>query len=189
MSKPIYEIDITPPDDTIKKIAEATKHALGYLPENFRPHIAIKEPFAPKDDISLDSFCDILSEKISAIKTLKINLPKIKFFYHKYSPLQHKTIYLEVIKNKELADLHKTVIREVNKISTDVYGSHKRHEKDYVPHLSLEWEITKNFDELLAKFNSKNLKFIFEVEKIDLFEEVDPDKVMYKKVKSFYLQK
>lgn len=189
MRKPIYEIDITPPDESIKKIAEATKHALGYLPENFRPHITLKEPFSLKKDNSLNNFCDILNKKCSDIETFKINLSKVKFFNHKYNSLQHKTIYLEVAKSKELIYLHQSVVCEVNKISVDVYGRHEEHEKNYIPHLSLEWEITENFSKLFSKFSSKNLDFIFEVNKIDLFEEVNPDKVMYKKTGSFYLQK
>ncbi|MFZ2199415.1 MAG: 2'-5' RNA ligase family protein [Microgenomates group bacterium] len=188
MNQAVYEIDITPPKIVADQIADATHYALGSLPDNFRPHITIKEPFSLNEGVTLSEFSTILRSKIGSFRTFTINLPNINFFDHLYSPIRHKTLYLEVVKSDELLNLHRTITSLANSMSSDVYGSHALHEKDFTPHLSLEWDITNNFDKLFEKFESKKLSFIFDVEAIGLFEEVDPDLVIFKQVHSFPLK-
>lgn len=134
-------------------------------------HITVKAPFEYDKDITelefiIESFC---SEN-----------KKVKYSINGYGVFDKRAIYMKIIDNKELRDLHKNFIESIGKINYISFGNHEGAEAIF--HITIaSKKIRDTFNEIWNYVNESNCSFEEEFSNISIFKWEENTWKIYKK--------
>ncbi len=150
-----------------KKVLEKFKARSSKLPA----HITVKAPFEYDKDIT---------ELESIIERFCNENKKVKYAINGYGVFDKRTIYMKVIDNKELRDLHKSFIESIDKINYINFGNHEGEEAIF--HITIaSKKIRDTFNEIWNYVNNSHCSFEAEFNNISIFTWEENTWKLYKK--------
>ncbi len=150
-----------------KKVFEKFKARSSKLPA----HITVKAPFEYDKDIT---------ELESIIERFCNENKKVKYAINGYGVFDKRTIYMKVIDNKELRDLHKSFIESIDKINYINFGNHEGEEAIF--HITIaSKKIRDTFNEIWNYVNNSHCSFEAEFNNISIFTWEENTWKLYKK--------
>lgn len=134
-------------------------------------HITVKAPFEYGKDID---------ELESTIERFCNENKKVRYNIIGYGFFDKRAIYMKVIDNEELRDLHKNFIESINKINYINFGNHEGAEAIF--HITIaSKKIRDKFNEIWKYVNESYCSFEAEFNNISIFKWEENTWKLYKK--------